>query len=217
MNIRFYKVESIIVADKREGEEYVTNEHQPLFIFYEQGMTILDREIDLLYQRMNFFLTGISFLVAALATMLALKRSLIIPIYTVTSLGLIISFLFTVANSLSGRELNLDNLFGGPNNDMRSIELLRNAKGLDRLFDIGMHRHPASITLLVPELFIGFWSVMLVYLATTSYRWVWMLCIGIVVLLLLFIVIHQKWHPWNAKKSWLQLVCSRCHWPKFQN
>jgi len=104
--------------------------------FYEQGMEILNREIELLYQRMNFFLTGISFLVAALATMLALKRSLVIPIYAVTSLGLILSFLFTLANSLGGqtinerqayvcsveKQLNSHTVFGGPNNDIASLE-----------------------------------------------------------------------------------------------
>ena len=181
--------------------------------FYEQGMEILNREIELLYQRMNFFLTGISFLVAAFATMLALKRSLVIPIYAVTSLGLILSFLFTLANSLSGRainerqayicsvekELNSHTVFGGPNNDIASLESSRKSNCINRIFSCLFHGHPAVITLIVPELFIGFWSVMLVYLSL--HQWYSMLIIGIAVFIVLFCIIHQHWRPWDKNRA----------------
>ena len=181
--------------------------------FYEQGMEILNREIELLYQRMNFFLTGISFLVAALATMLALKRSLVIPIYAVTSLGLILSFLFTLANSLGGqtinerqayvcsveKQLNSHTVFGGPNNDIASLESSRKSKRINRIFNCLMHGHPAVITLIVPELFIGFWSAMLVYLSL--HRWCLILIFGIAVLIVLFGIIHQCWRPWDKNRA----------------
>ena len=195
----------------------MTNGNQPLLSFYEQGMAILTRETELLYQRMSFFLAGMSFLVAAMATMLALHRSLAIPIYAVISLGLALSALFTLASCLSAlginerksyvccleRELHPQAPLHGPITDIERLD--KGRKGcIDRFFHYCMCDHPASISLIVPEIFVGFWATMLVYTAKFHPwfgNWVWILVIGILVFGFLFIGIHQVWRPWKRKDA----------------
>jgi hypothetical protein len=161
---------------------------------------------------MSFFLAGMSFLVAALATMLALERRLVVPIYAVIFLGFALSFLFTVASCLSGqlinerqfyvrrieRELGPHGPLNGPNID---IESGSHPKGrIGGFLDCCMHGHPASISLIVPEIFVSFWAAMIVYSAIPgSFRWLLTLVTGIVILVVLFGLIHEIWHPWYNK------------------
>ena len=79
------------------------NEYDRIKLHYEKGLEIRYHKVDLLFQRFNFFMVGMSFLVAAFAAIVASKSaddlrgiSLAIAIF-----GVCLSVGFTIINYLA--------------------------------------------------------------------------------------------------------------------
>jgi hypothetical protein len=71
---------------------------------YEKSLEIYYHEMDLLFQRFNFFMAGMSFLIVAFATIVASDYSHSLRI-AIMGLGIIISLIFALINWLAARTI----------------------------------------------------------------------------------------------------------------
>lgn len=128
---------------------------------YQAYMTLLDGELDRLFQRVNFILVSMAFLIGAVAALLTytnLHQSLFLKIFVIFILfaGFALSLIFYKSNEINSTT-NIKNL-------MDTITTFERAKGLYALKSQG-YRHikwldrfgVVPITVIIPIGFIGFW------------------------------------------------------------
>jgi disulfide bond formation protein DsbB len=77
---------------------------------YKTALQLRDGEVDRLFQRVNFFLIGTAFLIAALVSLVIAKNfadsePLVVFAYLLTSVGLGLSILFTISNYVNDRTI----------------------------------------------------------------------------------------------------------------
>ena len=75
-------------------------------LFYNTAIKLQEREISLLFQRVNFFLISTAFLIGALAAFIVSKRATVDTFLfsiLICATGFILSFIFTIANYTNAR------------------------------------------------------------------------------------------------------------------
>jgi len=156
-------------------------------LFYETAFQLQRREVELLFQRFNFFLIGTAFLITAFAAVVVSQNftespcnNLVLLAHAINAVGYYIAFFFTIANYLNTRTINKlgdyirgleDGNFPAPPH--LSLELsvrqLR-SKPLCLIIDMCKNfgsifispfdfskHHPAPHTWLIPSGFVLFW------------------------------------------------------------
>jgi len=162
-------------SGETEGETEMANGDSSLKkLEYDKALEIRYREVDLLFQRFNFFMAGMSFIVAAFAAIVATDQTgdLASASRAIAVLGVVLSSVFTAMNFFAGhtireyddhvlkteRELTLAN--------PPFETIMNNASDypwmLGKIFRWLAQYFRASHTWVIPLLFIGFWAFMCV-------------------------------------------------------
>ena len=149
------------------------NEDELLRTAYEQAVASFTREASLLFERMNFFLAAMAFLVVAFATLFTDKTwSHSLVTYAVVVLGLILASLFSVTNLVAEavvlrhrghvyvaeNELFTPKWKRGPYRRALPDSDPKKRSGF-------LSGHPAIHTVIVPFIFYAFWVATLLYMA----------------------------------------------------
>jgi hypothetical protein len=149
---------------------------EALLVTYKQSLEIRYKEADLLFQRFNFFIAGMSFLVAAFAAIIAATDAdkLQTPSFAIAGLGVVLSFFFFFTNLLASQTIRkFDAHLLKAEGELRLVDppfkkILTNAADYPciigttiRCFDKNLR---AYHTWLIPPLFMCFWISMLVFI-----------------------------------------------------
>ena len=149
----------------------MANEDELLRTAYEQAVASFTRETNLLFERMNFFLAAMAFLVVAFATLLTDKTwSHSLVTYAVVVLGLILASLFSVTNLMSEAVVlrHRDHVYVAENElfTRKWGPYYRASPAADPKKRSGFWSgHPAIHTVIVPFIFYAFWVATLLYMA----------------------------------------------------
>lgn len=144
---------------------------------YETYMTLREGEMDRLFQRINFILISMAFLIGAVAALLSLGHiqdslSLKLFVILIIASGISLNIAFTVSN-----QFNNDNIgklqkairgFENNNQNLRAFTQFAEGNHNGGVFaGIG----PVPITVLIPAGFIAFWFVSGFFILNFMFSW----------------------------------------------
>ncbi len=194
--------ESSASGDSSEGEQNMMNDETRLTTHYNNAISIYYHEADLLFKRSNFFITGMSFLIAAFTVALTAWDIPCLLGYTVAVLGYFLSLFFTFVNFSAANnlvklreyifkaedelKLTTTKVKEGPFNSAFNHLRQSEAKSCRERFD---SHYPAPHTWIVPSIFALVWFTMLIHLMYSKCEsYVWLPLIFTVLLTVSFLI-----------------------------
>ena len=163
--------------NKGIGGLNMQNQDDLIRTYYEQAVASFTREASLLFERMNFFLAGMAFLVLAFVSLFVVdKWTHSILTFAIVVISLLLSALFVVTNLVAEAVVlkHRDSIYKFEKDlvptGVKSGPYQYTLPELNPDKERGLYSgHPAIHTVIIPALFFVFWSVVLFYLSKSNW------------------------------------------------